>query len=65
MKENKEVDASAERLIERNKIVLLNIIARICSITTSNAQDEFELQEAMRIAKSGLAEITLHQIGEF
>ncbi|EMM0854730.1 hypothetical protein ISO73_04655 [Morganella morganii subsp. morganii] len=65
METKKETDRDAERIIERNRAALLEVIARICLITTSNEQDEFDLRCAMKIAKCQLTEIALYQEEDF
>ncbi|OBU05264.1 hypothetical protein [Morganella psychrotolerans] len=65
MEPKKEADRDAERMIERNRAALLEVIARLCLITASNEQDEFDLRWAMKIAKCQLTEIAFYQGEDF
>ncbi|MDE9557981.1 hypothetical protein KKJ06_22040 [Xenorhabdus bovienii] len=57
MTEQEKLDADARRLIKRNNQALLRIISKICLIKTSDENDEYDRQEALRIAKYQITEI--------
>ncbi|MGJ0580722.1 hypothetical protein ACR71G_22455 [Xenorhabdus bovienii] len=64
MTEQEKLDADARRLIERNNQVLLRIISKLCLIKTSNEADEYDRQEALRMAKYQNSEIELFLLEE-